>query len=32
MNQLHMLARNYPNLNISCGWDDQALEFLAGST
>ena len=29
MNQLHMLARNYPNLNISCGWDDQALEFFA---
>lgn len=29
MNQLHMLARHYPNLNISCGWDDQALEFFA---
>lgn len=29
MNQLHMLARNYPNLEISCGWDDQALEFFA---
>lgn len=29
MNQLHMLARNYPELEISCGWDDQALEFFA---
>lgn len=29
MNQLHMLARNYPDLEISCGWDDQALEFFA---
>jgi 4-hydroxy-tetrahydrodipicolinate synthase len=29
MNQLHMLARHYPELEISCGWDDQALEFFA---
>ena len=29
MNQLHMLARHYPKLEISCGWDDQALEFFA---
>ena len=29
MNQLHMLARNYPFFEISCGWDDQALEFFA---
>lgn len=29
MGSLHMLARNYPELNISCGWDDQALEFFA---
>jgi 4-hydroxy-tetrahydrodipicolinate synthase len=27
--QLHMLAREFPNLDISCGWDDQALEFFA---
>lgn len=27
--QLHMLAREYPNIDISCGWDDQALEFFA---
>lgn len=29
MGQLHMLAREYPNLQMSCGWDDQALEFFA---
>lgn len=29
MAQLHMLAREFPNLQISCGWDDQALEFFA---
>ncbi|WP_417260790.1 dihydrodipicolinate synthase family protein [Celeribacter sp.] len=29
MGQLHMLAREYPNLQVSCGWDDQALEFFA---
>lgn len=27
--QLHMLAREFPQLDISCGWDDQALEFFA---
>lgn len=27
--QLHMLARDFPALAVSCGWDDQALEFLA---
>ncbi|HKT94458.1 MAG TPA: dihydrodipicolinate synthase family protein [Paraburkholderia sp.] len=27
--QLHMLAREFPNLSLSCGWDDQALEFFA---
>ncbi|HBB78539.1 dihydrodipicolinate synthase family protein [Stutzerimonas nitrititolerans] len=29
MVQLHMLAREFPNLQVSCGWDDQALEFFA---
>jgi len=29
MAQLHMLAREFPQLDISCGWDDQALEFFA---
>ncbi len=29
MAQLHFLARNYPNIALSCGWDDQALEFFA---
>lgn len=27
--QLHMLAREFPQLDVSCGWDDQALEFFA---
>jgi len=27
--QLHMLAREFPEIGISCGWDDQALEFFA---
>lgn len=27
--QLHMLAREFPHIDISCGWDDQALEFFA---
>ncbi|STZ75895.1 dihydrodipicolinate synthase family protein [Bergeriella denitrificans] len=27
--QLHMLACRYPDLQLSCGWDDQALEFFA---
>lgn len=29
MNQVHMLARRFPNIALSCGWDDQALEFFA---
>ncbi|WMI97417.1 dihydrodipicolinate synthase family protein [Pseudomonas chlororaphis subsp. aurantiaca] len=29
MAQVHSLARNYPNISLSCGWDDQALEFFA---
>jgi 4-hydroxy-tetrahydrodipicolinate synthase len=28
-NQLHMLAREFPSIGLSCGWDDQALEFFA---
>ena len=24
-----MLARRFPNIALSCGWDDQALEFFA---
>lgn len=28
-NQLHMLAREFPSISLSCGWDDQALEFFA---
>ena len=28
-NRLHMLARDYPHIALSCGMDDQALEFLA---
>jgi len=27
--QLHMLAREFPSIGLSCGWDDQALEFFA---
>ncbi len=27
--QLHMLARRFPNIALSCGWDDLALEFFA---
>ena len=27
--QLHMLARDFPGIGLSCGWDDQALEFFA---
>ncbi|UNM96763.1 dihydrodipicolinate synthase family protein [Ignatzschineria rhizosphaerae] len=26
---LHQLAIKYPELQLSCGWDDQALEFFA---
>lgn len=29
MNQLHRLAIKRPNIQLSCGWDDQALEFFA---
>lgn len=27
--RLHMLARDYPHIQLSCGMDDQALEFFA---
>lgn len=27
--QLHLLATKYPQIQLSCGWDDQALEFFA---
>ena len=27
--QLHMLVRDFPAIEASCGWDDQALEFFA---
>lgn len=29
MNNLHLLARQFPHIALSCGWDDQALEFFA---
>jgi 4-hydroxy-tetrahydrodipicolinate synthase len=29
MGRLHLLARDYPHIGLSCGWDDQALEFFA---
>ncbi len=29
MNNLHMLAGKFPSIALSCGWDDQALEFFA---
>ncbi len=29
MGQVHMLACRFPNIALSCGWDDQALEFFA---
>ena len=29
LGQLHMLARQFPNIALSCGWDDLALEFFA---
>jgi 4-hydroxy-tetrahydrodipicolinate synthase len=29
VNRLHMLAREYPHIGLSCGMDDQALEFFA---
>ncbi|MEO0327652.1 MAG: dihydrodipicolinate synthase family protein [Pseudomonadota bacterium] len=28
VNRLHMLARDYPHIQLSCGMDDQALEFF----
>ena len=28
VNQLHMLARDYPHITLMCGMDDQALEFF----
>lgn len=28
-NRLHMLARDYAHIQLSCGMDDQALEFFA---
>lgn len=29
INRLHMLARDYPHIQLLCGMDDQALEFFA---
>ena len=29
INRLHLLARDYPHIALSCGMDDQALEFFA---
>ncbi|MGB0388709.1 MAG: dihydrodipicolinate synthase family protein [Ardenticatenaceae bacterium] len=29
INRLHMLARDYPHIQLACGMDDQALEFFA---
>jgi 4-hydroxy-tetrahydrodipicolinate synthase len=29
VNRLHLLARDYPHIQMSCGMDDQALEFFA---
>lgn len=29
MSRVHLLARDYPHINLSCGWDSQALEFFA---
>ncbi len=29
ISRLHLLARDYPHLQLSCGMDDQALEFFA---
>lgn len=29
MGRVHLLARQFPNIALSCGWDDQALEFFA---
>jgi 4-hydroxy-tetrahydrodipicolinate synthase len=33
INRVHLLARDYPHIQMGCGMDDQALEFFAwGST
>ncbi|MDJ0614421.1 MAG: dihydrodipicolinate synthase family protein [Rhizobiaceae bacterium] len=29
INRVHTLARDYPHIQLSCGMDDQALEFFA---
>jgi len=29
INRVHMIARDYPHIQLSCGMDDQALEFFA---
>lgn len=29
MGRVHLLARDFPHIALSCGWDDQALEFFA---
>lgn len=29
INRVHLLARKYPNIQLCCGMDDQALEFFA---
>ena len=28
INRVHLLARDYPHIQLSCGMDDQALEFF----
>lgn len=29
INRVHLLAGEFPQIEMSCGWDDQALEFFA---
>jgi 4-hydroxy-tetrahydrodipicolinate synthase len=29
MGNVHLLSRKFPHIGLSCGWDDQALEFFA---
>ena len=29
VNNLHLLANHFPDIALSCGWDDMALEFFA---
>ncbi|WP_133010343.1 dihydrodipicolinate synthase family protein [Marinomonas flavescens] len=29
INRMHMLMNDYPNIQVACGMDDQALEFFA---